>query len=610
MLKLLRYAKKYIIPAIMSPVLMIGEVVLELMIPLVMADIVNIVQTGKTTANDSFIEVLRHGFTVLLNTFGVEAADGGMDAILQLGLEMLVYALGSLFCGALAARMAAVAGMGFGATLREAIMGKIQRFSFSNIDKFSTASLITRMTTDVNSVQNTFVMMIRMMFRAPVMLVVALIITITMSKGVSKAFAVSLPLIAIILIIFAPIALKRFKKMLEMFDGFNGSIQENLTNIRVVKAFVRSEHEKKKFKKANDELMGAALHAEKLMIMGMPTFTIIMYGTILAILYIAAKEISYETLAIGDFSAIFTYIMQILIHFLMVVLLIAQFFMSQASAKRILEVIEEVPSIRDDTATESVVKDGSIEFVNVTFRYEGASLPTISNASFKINSGEMVGIIGATGSAKSSLVQLIPRLYDVNEGQVRVGGVNVKDYKIHALREEVSMVLQKNVLFTGTIADNLRWGNKDATDEELVAACEIADAHNFISSFPDGYQTDLSQGGVNVSGGQKQRLCIARAILKKPKILILDDSTSAVDTFTDSKIRTGLRACIPDTTKIIIAQRISSVADCDKIIILEEGTINDIGTHEELLARNEIYKDIYESQQKGSDDFDIVGGGE
>ena len=356
--------------------------------------------------------------------------------------------------------------------------------------------------------------------------------------------------------------------------------------------------------------MDAAIHAEKLMIMGMPTFTIIMYGTILAILYIAAREITQETILIGDFSAIFTYIMQILIHFLMVVMLIAQFFMSQASAKRILEVIEEVPSIRDDNATENEVKDGSIEFENVTFRYEGASLPTINNASFRINSGEMVGIIGATGSAKSSLVQLIPRLYDVNEGEVKVGGVNVKDYKIHALREEVSMVLQKNVLFSGTIAENLRWGNKDATDEELVAACEIADAHNFISSFPDGYQTDLSQGGVNVSGGQKQRLCIARAILKKPKILILDDSTSAVDTFTDSKIRTGLRACIPETTKIIIAQRISSVADCDKIIILDEGSINDIGTHDELLERNEIYKDIYESQQKGSDDFDIVGGGE
>ncbi len=582
MFKLLRHAKKYIVPSILSPVLMIGEVVLELLIPLVMADIVNLVQSGMT--------------------------EESMSVILRLGLKMLLYAIGSLFCGAMAARMAAVAGMGFGASLREEIMGKIQKFSFSNIDHFSTASLITRITTDVNSVQNTFVMMIRMLFRAPVMFVVALVITIIKSRQVAMPFAVALPLIAIILIIFAPIALGRFKKMLKMFDGFNASIQENLTNIRVVKAFVRSDYEKGKFKKANDDLMNAALHAEKLMILGMPTFTIIMYGTILAILYIAAREITQETLLIGDFSAIFTYIMQILINFLMVVMLIAQFFMSQASAKRILEVVEEVPDINDDNATVDEVKDGSIEFKNVSFKYAGAQNNVINNATFKIESGEMVGVIGATGSAKTSLVQLIPRLYDVTEGELLVSGVNVKDYKIKGLRDAVSMVLQKNVLFSGTISENLRWGNKNATDEELVEACTIADAHSFVSSFPDGYNTDLGQGGVNVSGGQKQRLCIARAILKKPKILILDDSTSAVDTFTDSKIRKGLRECIPDTTKIIIAQRISSVSDCDKIIILDKGGINDIGNHEELLARNEIYQDIYNSQQKGSDDFDVMGG--
>ncbi len=584
MFKLLKYAKKYIVPAILSPILMVGEVVLELMIPLVMADIVNIVQAEGGMTDDS------------------------MNQILRLGVRMLLYAFASLFCGAMAARVASVAGMGFGAKLREVMIEKIQKFSFSNIDRFSTASLITRLTTDVNSVQNTFLMMIRMLFRSPVMFAVALVFTIRMSPEVSKAFLVTLPLITIILVIFAPIALKRFKKMLEMFDGFNGSIQENLTNIRVVKAFVRSGYEKDKFKKANDNLLAAALHAEKLMIMGQPAFMIIMYGTILAILYIAAKAISAETLLIGNFTAIYTYVMQILMNFLMLILLIAQFFMSQASAKRILEVIEEVPDIRDDNATATEVKDGSIEFKNVSFKYSGANNNIIKNASFKIESGEMVGIIGATGSAKSSLVQLIPRLYDVTEGQVLVGGVDVKDYKIHDLREEVSMVLQKNVLFSGTIADNLRWGNKDATDEELIEACKIADAHSFVSSFPDGYQTDLGQGGVNVSGGQKQRLCIARAVLKKPKILILDDSTSAVDTFTDSKIRAGLRSCIPNTTKIIIAQRISSVADCDKIIILEDGAINDIGNHEELLSRNEIYQDIYNSQQKGSDDFDLQGG--
>ncbi len=584
MLKLLKYAKKYIVPALLSPILMVGEVILELMIPLVMADIVNLVQAEGGMTEDS------------------------MNEILRLGGRMLLYALGSLFCGAMAARVASVAGMGFGARLREVMIEKIQKYSFSNIDRFSTASLITRLTTDVNSVQNTFLMLIRMLFRSPVMFAVALVFTIRMSPEVSKAFLVSLPLITLILVIFAPIALKRFKKMLEMFDGFNGSIQENLTNIRVVKAFVRSKYEKDKFKTANDNLLAAALHAEKLMIMGQPAFMIIMYGTILAILYIAAKAISAETLLIGDFTAIYTYVMQILMNFLMLIMLIAQFFMSQASAKRILEVINEVPDIRDDEATVTEVKDGSIEFKNVSFKYSGAPNPVISNASFKIESGEMVGIIGATGSAKTSLVQLIPRLYDVAEGEVLVGGVNVKDYKIHELREEVSMVLQKNVLFSGTIADNLRWGNKEATDEELKNACEIADAHSFVSSFPDGYQTDLGQGGVNVSGGQKQRLCIARAILKKPKILILDDSTSAVDTYTDSKIRAGLRNSIPDTTKIIIAQRISSVSDCDKIIILDNGGINDIGNHEELLARNEIYQDIYNSQQKGSDDFDLQGG--
>ncbi|MBR5321840.1 MAG: ABC transporter ATP-binding protein [Clostridia bacterium] len=583
MFKLLKYAKKYILPAIISPIFMVGEVVLELMIPLVMADIVNLIQT--------------EGF-----------GDQSLNQMLSYGLRMLIYALGSLCCGTIAARAAAVAGMGFGARLRENMMGKIQTFSFSNIDKFSTASLITRLTTDVNSVQNTFVMMIRMLFRAPVQFVVALVFTIKMSKEISSAFLVSLPLIMIILIIFAPIAMKRFKKLLEMFDGFNASIQENLTNIRVVKAFVRSDYEKDKFKKANDNLFDAAIFAEKLMILGQPTFMAIMYGTILAILYIAAKAISAQTLDIGNFTAVYTYVMQILMSFLMVIFLIMQFFMSQASAKRINEVINEIPDIRDDDATIETVEDGAIEFKNVTFKYEGANHPIIKNADFRIESGEMVGIIGATGSAKTSLVQLIPRLYDVTDGEVLVGGVNVKDYKIHALREEVSMVLQKNVLFSGSIAENLRWGNKNATDEELIEACKIADAHEFISSFPDGYSTDLSQGGSNVSGGQKQRLCIARAILKKPKILILDDSTSAVDTFTDSKIRKGLRECIPSTTKIIIAQRISSVEDCDKIVIIENGEINDIGTHNELLERNEIYKDIYESQQKGSDDFDLQGG--
>ncbi len=579
MFKLLKYAKQYKWYAFLSPVLMVGEVVLELLIPLVTAEMID--------------EAL---------------PSGDVNRVVFLGLKMLLYAFASLFCGGMAARVASVAGMGFGANVREEILKKIQTFSFSNIDKFSTASLITRLTTDVTSVQNTFLMMIRMLFRAPIMFVVALVICAIKSKTVVSAFTVSLPLIAIILGIGAPIALKRFKKMLEMFDGFNASIQENLTNIRVVKAFVRTDYEKKKFKKANEELYGAAIHAEKLMILGQPLITLVMYGTIIAIYLLAAKAIGLGTLQIGEFTAIYTYIMQILMNFMMIMVLISQFFMSQASAKRILEVLDEEPDIKDDGATLTDVADGSVEFKNVSFKYGGSNKNVINNASFKIESGEMVGVIGATGSAKSTLVQLIPRLYDTSEGEVIVGGKNVKDYKLHALREEVSMVLQKNVLFTGTIAENLRWGNKNATDEELYEACKIADAHDFVSSFPDGYNTDLGQGGVNVSGGQKQRLCIARAILKKPKILILDDSTSAVDTFTDAKIRAGLRDVVPNTTKIIIAQRISSVADCDKIIILDDGGINDIGNHEELLARNEIYQDIYNSQQKGNDDFDIEGG--
>lgn len=583
MFKLLKYAKKYALYAFICPLLMIGEVLLELMIPLVMADIVNIIS----------------------NPAGIP--DGAMTTILMLGGKMLILALGSLICGAGAARLGAVAGMGFGSTVRGVMIDKIQKYSFSNIDRFSTASLITRLTTDVTSVQNTFLMCIRMLFRAPVMFVLSLVMCVRMSREVTSVFLFALPLILVFLAVAGPVAMRRFKKMLKMFDGFNASIQENLTNIRVVKAFVRSDYEKKKFKKANDDLFDAAISAEKIMIWGQPLLMLLMYGVILAVIFVSAKLISAETLPLGDFSAIFTYIMQILMNFIMVIMLIAQFVMSEASAKRILEVIDEKPDITDDNAAKTVIEDGSVEFKNVTFSYKNSS-PIIKNASFKIESGEMVGIIGATGSAKTSLVQLIPRLYDAEKGEVLVGNVNVKDYKMHSLRDEVSMVLQKNVLFSGTIAENLRWGNKNATDEELREACKIADADSFVSSFPEGYDTDLGQGGVNVSGGQKQRLCIARAILKKPKILILDDSTSAVDTFTDSKIREGLRNAIPDTTKIIIAQRISSVSDCDKIIILENGEINDVGKHDELLERNEIYRDIYESQQKGEDDFDIEGG--
>ncbi len=587
MVKLLKYAKKYIFYTLISPLLMVGEVMFELLIPQVMADIVETIRLSGTT--DPI------------------AQQESIQTILALGGKMLTFALCSLFCGAMAARLASVAGMGFGAGIRNALIEKVQTFSFSNIDRFSTASLITRTTTDITTVQNTFLMLIRGLFRAPIMLVTALVICIKKSKDVTSVFGVVLPIILIVLAIAGPILIKRFKAMLKKFDGFNASIQENLTNIRVVKSFVRTDYEKKKFKAANDDLYNASIYAEKLMILGEPLLMVLLYCTILAVIVVSTKVIANGSLLVGEFTAIFTYIMQIIMSFLMTIAMVAQLFMSEASAKRIAEVLDEEPDIKDPENALETLKDASVEFKNVSFSYnEGKNI--INNASFKIDSGEMVGIMGATGSSKSSLVQLMARLYDVTDGEVLVGGENVKKYKLHSLRENVGMVLQKNVLFSGTIADNLRWGNKNATDEELRNACKIADADEFISSFPDGYQTDLGQGGVNVSGGQKQRLCIARAILKSPKILILDDSTSAVDSATDARIRQGLRESLPNTTKIIIAQRVSSISDCDKIIILDNGSVNDIGTHEELLERNEIYRDVYTSQQKGTDDFDEVGG--
>lgn len=587
MIKLLKYAKKYIFYTLLSPLLMVGEVIFELLIPQVMADIVETIRLTGTT--------------------DPVAQQEAIQTILALGGKMLTFALCSLFCGAMAARLASVAGMGFGAGIRNALIEKVQTFSFSNIDRFSTASLITRTTTDITTVQNTFLMLIRGLFRAPIMLVTALAICIKKSKDVTSVFGVALPIILIVLAIAGPILIKRFKAMLKKFDGFNASIQENLTNIRVVKSFVRTDYEKKKFKAANDDLYNASIYAEKLMILGEPLLMVLLYCTIFSVIVVSTKVIANGSLLVGEFTAIFTYIMQIIMSFLMTIAMVAQLFMSEASAKRIAEVLDEEPDIKDPENALETLKDASVEFKNVSFSYnEGKNI--INNASFKINSGEMVGIMGATGSSKSSLVQLIARLYDVTGGEVLVGGENVKKYKLHSLRENVSMVLQKNVLFSGTIADNLRWGNKNATDEELRNACKTADADEFVSSFPDGYQTDLGQGGVNVSGGQKQRLCIARAILKSPKILILDDSTSAVDSATDARIRQGLRESLPSTTKIIIAQRVSSISDCDKIIILDNGTVNDIGTHEELLERNEIYRDVYTSQQKGTDDFDEVGG--
>lgn len=570
--KLIKYAKPYWWQSLICPFLMTGEVILELLIPLYMSKIVD-----------------------------VGIPNGDMHYVLVTGGKMLVIAGCSLFCGAMAARLSAVASMGLGARVREAMYKNIQTFSFSNIDRFSTASLVTRMTNDVTTVQNMYQMLLRIFFRAPLQFICAMFMSFKINHKVSSVFLVVIPLILVVLAIFGPIAMKRFKKMFTMLDNLNGSVQENLIAIRVVKAFVRGDYEKAKFKKSNDDLTAAAVSAEMLMVSAQPAMMLMMYGTILAISFLASKYIVAGEMQIGEFSMILTYIMQILMSVVMMAMMLVNFVMSRAAASRIQEVLDETPDINDDAANLSLkVENGEIEFCDVCFKYnKDGEKNVVDHAEFKIASGETVGVIGGTGSAKTTLVSLIPRLYDVTAGEVRVAGHNVKNYTLEELRESVSMVLQNNVLFSGTIAENLRWGDENATDEELVAACKAAQAHDFISSFPDGYQTDLGQGGVNVSGGQKQRLCIARALLKKPKILILDDSTSAVDTFTDSKIREAFKNDIPNTTKIIIAQRISSVQDADKIIVLDNGKIADMGTHAELLERSPIYSEVYYSQQKG-----------
>lgn len=570
--KLIRYAKPYWIQSVICPILMIGEVVLELLIPYYMGRIVD-----------------------------VGIPNGDMQYVLRTGGMMILMAGVSLMCGGLAARLAAVASMGLGARVREAMYKNIQTFSFSNIDKFSTASLVTRMTTDVTTVQNMYQMMLRMFFRAPLQFVCAMFLSFRLNPTVGDVFLVVIPLILVTLAIFGPIAMRRFKKMLRMFDGLNASVQENLIAIRVVKAFVRGDYEKKKFKKSNDDLMAAAISAEKLMVAAQPLMMLTMFGTILAIAYISSTDIVAGTLEIGAFATVLTYVMQILMSVIMIAMMFVSYVMSRAAASRIWEVIVERPDINDNEADPDLhVEKGDIEFKNVSFKYNAeGKRNVVDSVNLHIAAGETVGVIGGTGSAKTTLVSLIPRLYDVTAGEVLVDGHNVKDYTIYELRESVSMVLQNNVLFSGSILDNLRWGDENATEEEIVEACKAAQADDFIRAFPDGYHTDLGQGGVNVSGGQKQRLCIARALLKKPKILILDDSTSAVDTVTDSKIREAFRTQIPDTTKIIIAQRISSVEDADKIVVLDGGKISDVGTHEELLVRSPIYSEVYHSQQKG-----------
>jgi len=592
--KLLSYAKGYRFYSFLAPATIVLEVLLEVAIPFLMSVIIDSGINGiPLSQKDGFVVdmLIKMGF----------GEKQGLDLVVATGALMIIMACISLACGASAAFFAAKAGMGFGKNLRGAMFAKIQDFSFSNVDKFSTGSLITRMTTDVNMIQNAYMMALRMLIRSPLMFVMAIGMAIGINKRLSLVFLIVGPLLAFALIFVGSKAHPRFERMFKKYDKFNTSIQENLISIRVVKAFVRSKHEKEKFQISNDELKAASIFAEKLIILNGPIMMVAVYACILSILWFGTKLIFVGEMQLGDLMSFITYVQQILMSLMMISMIFVMSVMAKASMKRVYEVLNEAPTIKDDTADSNLqVNSGDIEFKNVFFKYnEAAEEPVLSNINLSIKSGETVGILGGTGSAKSSLVQLIPRLYDVSEGEVLVGGRNVKDYKLNTLRDSVSVVLQSNVLFSGTIEENLRWGNENATMEEIREAAKIACADDFVMSFPDQYNTDLGQGGVNVSGGQKQRLCIARALLKNPKILILDDSTSAVDTATDGKIREGMKNSLPETTKIIIAQRINSIQHADKIIVLDDGKIDDIGTHEKLLSRNEIYKDVYISQQEG-----------
>lgn len=567
--------KGYRLPSLLSPLLILIEVILEVQIPFVMSDLV---------------------------TNGVQG-NAGFDYVLREGLKMILMAFVSLIAGALAARFAAVAGMGFGSNLRGAVFEKIQNFSFANIDRFSTPSLITRMTTDVNTIQMAYTMAVRIVIRSPFMFAMAFYYAHKINAELANIFIFAAPALLILLGGMGMIALPRFKKLMKKYDGLNSSIQETLINIRVIKAFVRARHEKEKFQLSNDELRDASISAEKLLILANPFMQLAIYTCIVLIFWFGGRLVISGAMEIAKLTAFINYITQILMSLMMISMIFVMAIMSRASLTRVLEVINEKSEIDDSKSDPDLkVADGSIDMENVCFKYKkNGQKNVIDNINIHIKSGETIGIIGATGSAKTTLVSMIPRLYDATEGVVKVGGRPVSDYTLMNLRNEVAMVLQVNLLFTGTIEDNLRWGNKNATDEEIVNACKIAQAHDFIISFPDGYKTELGQGGVNVSGGQKQRLCIARALLKSPKILILDDSTSAVDTATDAKIREGFKENHGDVTTLIVAQRISSVEHADRIIVLDDGKIDAIGSHKELLGTNKIYTEVYNSQQEGSE---------
>ncbi|HIZ77571.1 MAG TPA: ABC transporter ATP-binding protein/permease [Firmicutes bacterium] len=573
---LLRQVGEYKKASLLTPLFTGLEVLMEVLIPFIIASIID---------------------------KGIQAGD--IHQVYLYGGIMLVMAFLSLLFGVLAGRYAAKASSGFACNLREGIYENVQTFSFSNIDKYSTAGLVTRMTTDVTNVQNAYQMILRIAVRAPLMLICSMIMCFIISMRLSVIFLVAMVILAVALILIMSKTTKIFHQVFRKYDDLNASVQENVSAIRVVKAFVREDHENSKFQKAAENLYQLFVKAEGILAFNSPVMMLVIYGSIIALSWFGAQYIVIGDLTTGELTSMFSYVMSILMSLMMLSMIFVMITMSTASGRRIAEVLEEKADLVNPQQPEMEIPDGSIDFNHVSFSYQhGSGEETLSDIDVHIQSGETIGVIGGTGCGKSSLVNLVCRLYDVDEGNVCVGGKDVRKYDLEVLREQVAVVLQKNVLFSGTILDNLRWGKEDATEEECKEACRLACADEFIEQFPDGYNTWIEQGGSNVSGGQKQRLCIARALLKNPKILILDDSTSAVDTATDAKIREAFAHKIPGTTKLIIAQRVSSVQDADRILVLENGRINGFDTHERLLEGNRIYREIYEAQTKGGGDFD------
>ena len=574
------YIKEFKKVSLLTPVCMVFEVIMEMIIPLMMASIID---------------------------DGVNKGD--MQHIYQVGIFMILAAALGLTAGILGGVFGAKASTGFARNLRKGMFDNIQTFSFANIDKYSVAGLVTRLTTDVTNLQNSYQMILRMCFRAPTTLIIAMLMAFTINARLASIYLVAVLLLGVVLFFLIGKATKYFKQVFQKYDDLNASVQENVTGIRVVKAFVREDYENQKFTRAAENLYWMFVKAERVVVSNMPIMQFTVYSCILLISWFGAKMIVADELTTGQMMSLLTYCMNILMSLMMLSMIFVMMTMSAASGERVTEVLKEKSSLVNPEDPDYDVPDGSIEFRDVEFSYHTkAEKPVLEHINLSIKAGETIGIIGGTGSSKSSLVNLISRLYDVTKGSVLVGGKDVRGYDLETLRNQVAVVLQKNVLFSGTILENLRWGDENATEEECIRACRLACADDFIRQFPDGYNTYIEQGGSNVSGGQKQRLCIARALLKKPKILILDDSTSAVDTATDAKIRRAFAEEIPDTTKIIIAQRISSVEHADRIIVLDDGKVNGFASHEELLKTNEIYRDVYESQMSGSGDFDSDGG--